>query len=115
MPSDLNLDDYARLLKFEERRRPSMLRDMPGIDPFHGYGGDSAVPRCRRMIAAMTAAERAQPAPLQPHRRGEIAKSADVAEWEVDLLMSEFLVFRDLVHRCARLTWWQKMRLLLGW
>lgn len=115
MAAALTLDDYARSLGEIERRWPSMLPGMPGIDDFHGYAGYSAVPRVRRMVAAMTPVERAAPALLGSARLAEIAAAAGVAAWEVERLVEGFGAWRAGMRRVESLSVWQLIRLVLGW
>jgi signal recognition particle GTPase len=109
------LDDYARILRWCERRFPQLLPHMPGIDPFHGHAGYSAVPQVLGIIEAMTSVERAAPDSLVPARRAEVAASAGVAAWEVGQLLAEFAEWREGARRVAAMSWWQRVRLVLGW
>jgi signal recognition particle GTPase len=114
MAEELTLDDYARLLGNYERRLPALLPGLPGIDPFHGYAGYSAVPRVRRMISAMTPAERADPGLLDLARWEAVAAEARAEAWEVELLVIEFSQWQTGMRRVAALSWWQRVKLIIG-
>jgi hypothetical protein len=111
---DFTLDDYDRILKQHKRWWPSDVWNWPGIDPFHGYAGYSAVPRVRRIIAALSPQERTEPRKLGHSRLVEVAAAAGVAEWEVNQMIVEFQELRAVIRQVAALNWWERLKLILG-
>jgi hypothetical protein len=114
MAADFTLADCDRLLQACERD-PALLGDLPGIDPFHGISGYSAVPRARRIVAALRKVEQTQPAPQGRARLEAAAEDAGVAVWEVEQFLTEFEEMRKGIQKVAELGWWQQIKLLLGW
>ena len=109
------LDEYARCLQDCERQCPEIVPLLPGIDPFHGAGGYSAVPRLLRIVEAATPEQRANPSTITPEQVRRMATKSGVPVWEVKQFLSEFMVFREKARQMSAMTWWQRVRMLFGW
>ncbi len=109
------LNDYARYLQHCEQHCPEVVPLLPGIDPFHGAAGYSAVPRLLRIIEAAIPEERANPNAITPEQVRRMATTSGVPVWEVKQFLSEFMVFREKMRRMSEMTWWQRLKMRLGW
>jgi hypothetical protein len=112
MAADITLAELDRWLQACQWH-PELFEDLPGIDPFHGIKGYSAIPRARRIVAALLKVERT---PLEGQARLMAAvDDAGVAVWEVEQFLTEFAEMQNSSEKVAALGWWQKIKLVFGW
>jgi hypothetical protein len=104
------LDNFQRMgFGHQIDRVPGMAGSNPdGADP------DAALDRVRAMIDAMTADERAHPDRIDPAAASRIAAEAGTEPADVDDLVRRFGEVRVVMRRLAKLSVWERIKLVLG-
>lgn len=111
MGRDYTLDDFrAHLGTIHPGRRDSFI-DLAALS---GGGPEAALTRSRAIIDAMTAAERAAPNRIDEPAKQRIAAAVGGEPRDVEQLLELFGTVRAEMRRLAEMTFWQRLKLVLG-
>ena len=117
MADDFTLDDFrTQLDQLEKMGMEDVVRRMPGMAEVIPEGEDpkAALERVRRMIDAMTAEERHDPDRIDAEAGCRIAATSGTQPEEVARLLVQFERIRDLMRRMAKMSLWQRLKLVMG-
>jgi signal recognition particle subunit SRP54 len=109
--NDFTLDDFRKELATLQRiavwkELVEMIREVE--DP------EIAARHIRGMIDAMTPEERRQAEIIDGPRLSRIALGSGVEFQDVERLIGEFLQLRRAMRDLARMTYWQRLKMVLG-
>src|SRR5262245_19065060 len=117
MKDDFTLDDFRKQFEHVVKRGGrDPLNRMPGMS---GMVSDDEEPkvalrRIEKMLDAMTREERRDPDRIDEAARVRIAASAGTQPEDVTRFLAQFAQARDLMRQLARMTFWQRLKLVLG-
>jgi signal recognition particle subunit SRP54 len=117
MSPDFTLDDFREQFdQIEKTGAKDATRRMPGMSEMalEAETPEESVKRVRRMLDAMTPEERHDPDRIDDAARLRIATTAGTEPEDVTQLLSQFAQVRDLMRQLAGLSFWQRLKLVLG-
>jgi signal recognition particle subunit SRP54 len=115
---DFTLDDFrkqfAQLQKMGSMRE--LLGSMPGMGELipEGEEPEVAIKRIQGIIDSMTKEERRNPDVIDINRRRRIAAGSGTEPHEVKQFLNQFEQVRDLMRKMARMSIWERMKMLTG-
>jgi signal recognition particle subunit SRP54 len=117
MKDDFTLDDFRK--QFEQMAKLNdrdTIGRVPGMAGMVREGEDPkvAMRRVAKMIDAMTPEERREPDRIDEAARVRIAGASDTEPHEVEQFLAQFAQVRDLMRQLARMSFWQRLKLVLG-
>jgi signal recognition particle subunit SRP54 len=117
MKDDFTLDDFRKQLEqIAEMGDPGLIRRIPGMSEMvlQGETPTAAMRRVARMIDAMTPEERCNPGRIDEAARVRIATASGADQIDVEQCLAQFAQVRDLMRQLARMSFWQRLKLVLG-
>ncbi|HKB01896.1 MAG TPA: hypothetical protein VKD90_06730 [Gemmataceae bacterium] len=117
MDQDFTLNDFRKQLEqVQKTGMKDMIARMPGTAEMIPEGEDPEVflRRDLRMLDAMTAEERSDPARIDTAARQRIAAAAETEPEEVERLLRRFTQVRELMRRMISMSAWERLGLVLG-
>jgi signal recognition particle subunit SRP54 len=114
---DFTIDDFQRQLDQVQRAGlKDQLGRLPGTAGMvaDGEDPDAALDRVRRMIDAMTDAERRDPDAIDADRRTRIAADSGTRPDEVETFLTQFRQVRELMQQMGRMSLWQRLKWITG-
>jgi signal recognition particle subunit SRP54 len=115
---DFNLNDFRS--QFEQIKKMGSMREMmasmPGMSEIIPEGEDpeQGMRRIQGMIDSMTKEERRNPDLIDINRRRRIATGSGTEPHEVKQLLTQFEQVRTLMRQMAKMSIWQRMKMLTG-
>ena len=117
MRADFTLDDFrAQLQQIVRTDARGPLDRMPGTSEMvlDAEEPNAAMRRVVRMIDAMTPKERRDPDRIDETARLRIAAASGTEPRDVEQLLLQFAQVRECVQQIARMGFWQRLKLVLG-
>ncbi len=111
MTKDLTLNDFRKTLDYQISRGVYLNDSL--LVP-EGEDVDAALSRIRRMLDAMTEEERSNPDLITDSSVVRIAERSGTRPQDVRMFLAQFDQVRVLVRRMAGLTFWQRLKMVLG-
>ena len=114
---DFTLDDFRRELDRVEKTGTKVpLGRLPDLWALGEAGEDRAVvfARVRRVVDAMTANERRNPDGIDESGMAGIAARSGTQPVDVAKVLAQFYQVRAFMRRMASLSFWQRIKLVLG-
>jgi signal recognition particle subunit SRP54 len=114
---DFTLDDFRRQLdQLQRAGLKDQLGRLPGTAGMvaDGEDPDATFDRVRRMIDAMTDAERRDPDAIDADRQARIAADSGTQPDEVETFLAQFRQVRELMQQMGRMSFWQRLKLVTG-
>jgi len=114
---DFTLNDFRRQLDQVQRAGlQDQIGRLPGTSELVAGREDpeAALDGIRRMIDAMTDAERRDPDRIEADRRARIAADSGTRPDQVETLLAQFRQVRELMRQMARMSLWQRLKLVMG-
>jgi signal recognition particle subunit SRP54 len=112
MSSDFTIDDLRAQLLEIKATEVEPADPLASGDPVEFFREDrkTTLARVERIIAAMTAAERAQPEGIGPAERQRIAAASGSRPEEVDYFLTQFAKVRTMMRDLAGMSFWQRAK-----
>ena len=117
MARDFTIDDFRRQLDQVQRAGlKDQLGRLPGTAGMvaDGEDPDATLDRIRRIIDAMTDAERRDPDAIDADRRARIAADSGTRPDEVETFLAQFRQVRELMQQMGRMSLWQRLKWITG-
>jgi signal recognition particle GTPase len=92
-----------------------MLRRAGFPDLFGEEDRHAVVERVGRIIAAMSPEQRRAPEGIDRPQVAGIAAASGASEEQVAHFLLQFLRTRNILQQLARMNFWQRLKLVLGW
>ena len=117
MRDDFTLDDFRK--QFEQVAQTGNRNLYDRIPGMSGMVSDDEEPkaalrRVEKMIDAMTREERREPDRIDETARVRIAAASGTEPGDVERFLQQFARVRDLMRQMAQMSFWQRLKLVLG-
>ena len=117
MARDYTIDDLQAQLRqlAQLPGDPDMLRRVGFPDLFGDEDRHAVAERVGRIIAALSPEQRRAPENIDRPKIAAVAAASGASEEQVAHFLLQFLRTRDALRQMARMTFWQRLKLVMGW